>query len=462
MEDIESASAKIERWDSAANAETETENSSLNDIENQYNVLVSHIGGMLEGVESTSSLGRCIYRVPIQIRKLNEAAYTPRIVSIGPFHHGSERLQFMEAEKLRYLKKLIERGDKRLEDYVRLVKKLEERIHRCYGETYRNNLPLSSNDFLTMVLVDAGFIIELLLRFNFRGLRDENEQLFKTWIRRDLMHDLILLENQIPFFVLEEFFNLTFASFPDNFPSLLQFTLWVFKSHNEQNKLPNFEVRHFTDLIRTFYLPTSSRLSPRAGEEFKFLHSATELHEAGVKFKVGSSKCLLDIKFKNGVLEMPCFKLYDSTIAIIRNLMALEQCHYFDDSYIIDYIFLLDCLINTPKDVDLLVQNGILMNWLGDSETTATLFNKFCTEIIYYNSNFYFSRLCEDLNAYYKVPRHMWKATLKRDYFSTPWRIASTIAATILLVLTFVQTENEGAAAESFGFDWVGFVDSIV
>ncbi|KAA8525400.1 hypothetical protein F0562_007255, partial [Nyssa sinensis] len=389
---------------------------------------VHFIIGALQSTESYSNT------------EINEAAYTPRIVSIGPFHHGSERLQFMEAQKLRYLKKLIEREDKRLEDYVRLVKKLEERIHRCYGETYRNNLPLSSNDFLTMILVDVGFIIELLLRFNFYDLRDENEQLFELWIWRDLMHDLILLENQVPFFVLEEFFNLTFASCPDNFPSLLQFTLWVFKSRNEQNKLPNFEVRHFTDLIRTFYLPTSSRLSRSAGEEFKFLHSATELHEARVKFKVGSSKCLLDIKFKNGVLEMPCFELYDSTIAIIRNLMALELCNYFVDSYIIDYIVFMDYLINTPKDVDLLVRNGILVNGLGDSGAVATFFNNLCIEITFDNSNFYFSRLCEDLNAYYKVPMHMWKATLKRDYFSTPWRIASTIAATILLVLTFVQT----------------------
>lgn len=35
---------------------------------------------------------RCIYRVPVSIRKVNEEAYTPRIVSVGPLHHGRKRV----------------------------------------------------------------------------------------------------------------------------------------------------------------------------------------------------------------------------------------------------------------------------------------------------------------------------------------------------------------------------------
>ncbi|KAA8525431.1 hypothetical protein F0562_007302 [Nyssa sinensis] len=452
MGDIESASTEAALKDSAGNAEIEMENNALNDIENQYNRLLAiDIAKMLEGVKSTSSSEHCIFRVPTKVRKINEAAYTPRIVSIGPFHHGSGRLQSMEAQKLCYFKKLIEREHVILEDYVRLVKEQEQRIHRCYAEiysnklplseddfaeTYGNKLPLSGDDFLTMVLVDAGFIIELLLRSTFDQLRDENDYLFNDSLLNDLYHDLILLENQLPFFILDALFNLTFPSVPDIF---LKLALDFFEDFNKQNKLSNFKVCHFTDLIRTLYLPTSER-PPRTREKFQFLPTATELHEAGVKFKMGSSKCLFDIKFSKGVLEIPCFKIQDSTIANNRNLMALELCLYPHDSYIIDYFFFMDYLINTPTDVDLLVQNGILVNWLGDSGAAATFFNDLCMEITMRFKNFYFSSLCEDLNAYYKNPWHMWKATLKRDYFSTPWRIASTTAAIILLVLTFIQT----------------------
>ena len=43
----------------------------------------------------------CLYRVPKQLRNVNEEAYTPKLVSIGPLHHGREELRDMEMQKLR-------------------------------------------------------------------------------------------------------------------------------------------------------------------------------------------------------------------------------------------------------------------------------------------------------------------------------------------------------------------------
>ena len=40
-----------------------------------------------------------ICRVPEKLRRLNENAYTPRVVSIGPFHHGKESLKPMEEQE---------------------------------------------------------------------------------------------------------------------------------------------------------------------------------------------------------------------------------------------------------------------------------------------------------------------------------------------------------------------------
>ncbi|GAB4835927.1 hypothetical protein Ancab_000846 [Ancistrocladus abbreviatus] len=103
---------------------------------------------------------------------------------------------------------------------------------------------------------------------------------------------------------------------------------------------------------------------------------------AGVKFelaKEGSS--LLDITFDGGVLKIPKIKIVDSTESIWRNLMVFEQCHQFEVTYTIDYLSLLDFLIDDHKDVKMLIQDKIIENWLGTNEDVSDLFRKLRTQI---------------------------------------------------------------------------------
>ena len=63
-----------------------------------FSDLVVDINAMLDTAEPPSTGDCCIYKVPSKIRKLNEDAYTPSVVSIGPFHHGHPELQNMESQ----------------------------------------------------------------------------------------------------------------------------------------------------------------------------------------------------------------------------------------------------------------------------------------------------------------------------------------------------------------------------
>ncbi|XLT26867.1 hypothetical protein HN873_058159 [Arachis hypogaea] len=112
--------------------------------------------------------------------------------------------------------------------------------------------------------------------------------------------------------------------------------------------------------------------------------SATELKEAGVKFEVKkASQCLLDLQLSGHTLRIPFFRVEDITEVVLRNLLAFEQCHCINESYFADYIAVLDFLINTDKDVDLLIKNGIIENWLGDSNAVAKMFNGLGVNIMY-------------------------------------------------------------------------------
>ncbi|EXC67639.1 hypothetical protein L484_000152 [Morus notabilis] len=66
-----------------------------NDTENPYIPLATSIQTKLQRLSPLSS-NRCIYRVPDRLRNMNSKVYTPKVVSIGPLHHGNKSLKLME------------------------------------------------------------------------------------------------------------------------------------------------------------------------------------------------------------------------------------------------------------------------------------------------------------------------------------------------------------------------------
>ncbi|KAK3183213.1 hypothetical protein Dsin_030499 [Dipteronia sinensis] len=383
----------------------------------QYKELLIDIDDNLEPAPEC-----CIYRVPKDLRKINEEAYTPQLISIGPLHHGKEELLDMEKQKLRYMKKLGERITmEKLLEFKTFIKNREQLIRNCYAETSK----LDSYKFVAMILYDE----------------DKSDFLLnKPGLKTSLILDLHLLENQVPYFVLQELYRLAFAGLnPDaeRYPPLffLSCDLFSVLMFNEMPKPAG--VKHFTDLIR--YAEVESYSKSKLNGHIKDLPCAVKLHESGVKFKcIQEGKCLLDVRFEKRKRRLPWFEVHDETECVIRNLMALEQCHYPLETHICNYVVLLDELINTEKDVDLLIEAGIISNCVGDNAAIATMFNKLGQKITLSASYYY--GISEGLKAHYQSPWNHAKATLKSVYFSNLWRGTASVAAVLLLLLTFVQT----------------------
>ncbi|XP_028075100.1 UPF0481 protein At3g47200-like [Camellia sinensis] len=387
----------------------------------------------------------CIYKVHNKFRNINEEAYTPFRVSIGPLHHGKEGLEDMEDHKWRYFNYFMQRSQKSLEELVKFMGGNEERIRGYYAET----ISLNSNKFLEIILVDAAFIIEVLLRYWFDDLITPNDRIFrKPWMINDISQDLLLLENQLPFFVIQDLFEMTNINlvFNENetfsYPFVCLTLHWFLNSNKIQERpvlqdINPLEVKHFLDLLRSCLVPRKSLRHTKG--KFEFIPSATELHEAGVKFKVSSSKSLFDIKFSGNVLEIPQKKINDSTERLLRNIIAYEQCHC-KVKFVTDYTVILVYLINTSKDVELLVKAKVVENWLSDNNDVSNLFNRLGKEVILDTNAYYFTKLHKELNDYYKIRGHKWKATLRHNYCNTPWQVLSIFVAAILLGLTFIQS----------------------
>ncbi|XP_044479700.1 UPF0481 protein At3g47200-like [Mangifera indica] len=374
----------------------------------------------------------CIYRVNKSLRDVNKQAYTPQMVSIGPLHHGNKRLENMEKKKRNYMKCFLEKRItiEKQDDIFSFVQMNENNIRNCYAEISK----LKSHEYIMMILYDVIFIIELFIRVS-EGTSDSI--LSTTSIRQTLMLDLELLENQLPYFVLEEIHKL--ASYSD-MRSFMDISCSFFGYFNncELIKLtPGFSVKHFIDWKRSTLLEKYKGSSKNEGY-IEGMPCATKLHESGVKFKKTEQERKPLFKKDGHELQLPHIEIVDGHECMLRNVIALEQHLYPKDTHICNYVQLMDCLIDDEKDVDLLVGSGIISNSLGDNSSVANMFNKL-GQNINLSRSFYYD-MCEELKVHCDNRWNKAMATLRRVYFSNLWRGTGTIAAVILLLLTVMQT----------------------
>ena len=90
--------------------------------------------------------------------------------------------------------------------------------------------------------------------------------------------------------------------------------------------------------------------------------------------------------------------------------------------------------------MNVLVDNKIIVNWMGDANKVATMVNNLDSNLAMPDFNSHYYSLCNSLNEFYENPRNKYKAIFIHEDFNTPWKTASTVAAIVLHLLTLIQT----------------------
>ncbi|XP_070673097.1 UPF0481 protein At3g47200-like [Malus domestica] len=399
---------------------------------------------------------------PIRFGEKKIQAYEPDIVSIGPLHRGrgGDKFQLMEKVKRWYLQCLLADANITLANLITGVVDFKKRARDCYAEPLDH---FNKKDFIEMMIIDGCFLIELFRKGFSVDQRDENDPVFNvSCMPQYLFHDLLLLENQLPWFVLERLYNLTAVkntTSEGNAASLPDLVLNFFKQSVADDfifkpclNLPH-EPLHILDLIRTWIVfPCKEEglgCKRKVGNDDQQqseerpppqrVPNATTLSEAGIKFQKSfkTSDCIMNINFENGVFTIPPLGIDETTGPLFRNLIAFEQCCHSRPHKVTSYAVLMDNLIDSSKDIDLLCDMGILVNWLSP-EDAARFFNELYNDTMVIG--FYYEGLCNEVNKYYKTDWNKWMEKLRREHFGSPWAIISLVAAFILLVLTMLQT----------------------
>ncbi|PWA35949.1 hypothetical protein CTI12_AA604750 [Artemisia annua] len=399
-----------------------------------------------------------IYRVPDRLRAVEPKAYEPNIVSIGPYHHGTPRLQAMENLKWNFFDRLFNPTKPNrpiLNALVNELKDIEHKARRCYSE----ELNLSSKQFINMMLIDSCFVVELLretkkIHFSKKSI------IIKRWMLPVLQRDLIMLENQLPLFVLNKVYKLTSSEDTEE-PGLKKLSYQFFESMiyrdsdpQKNNKLgdeKDYCESHFLEQFRAIICPTEFLENKFRVKEPHMFRSITELKESGIKLKKAEKCQPLDVSFEKGVLKIAPVSMDDHKFTLFRNMVAFEQCHFNCKPHVTAYIFFLDRLINSGEDIELLHYAGVVQHTLGGNKHAARLVNNLCKEVAGAGYDSYLQDVLQEINRYCDNLLHYSLAKLKHEYFHNIWVSLSTIAAIVLIYLTILQTVSAlgGNAARS-------------
>lgn len=499
-------------------------NTSVDALSETEYEMVKHIIDV-EVLEELSLADCSIYKVPHNLRKVKQEAYTPQLISIGPIHLGNKELQPMQQHKKRYFHFFYERlsqfnQQSMIKNYKVYLENKEQEIRKCYAEKFPN---ISKEKFVETILLDAVFIMELLLRNrswksdtskheheykqskSFRLKHSDDYILTQAWLSKSITRDLILLENQIPFFVLMNLYDtvvpnddkkedhksfldlaLEYFAFYDTQKSSSRETKLVLdknqtkkyyfvsgligdvgggnsvskKKHSDKSMSNNHRFqgpKHFTDLIRFFYLPADLTDLEKSGCSHTFPRTVTKLIDSGVSFEKVVGRRLLEITFEKkpflsyflclgclpsfsclnhfkARLRIPQLKVDHTTECVLRNLIALEQCQYQEQPYICNYVSLVDSLIHTQVDVDLLVEKEVIVHEMGSDKEVAVLVNGLCKHVVV-NSTCYYD-IINELNKHYQNIWNRTMAALWLVYFRDAWRASSTLVGIAFLVYT--------------------------
>ncbi|KAI7981868.1 putative UPF0481 protein [Camellia lanceoleosa] len=171
-------------------------------------------GGALGGAETNRVHPVSIFRVPKTLSSFKPDAYMPLLMGLGPYHRFRPELYEMERYKLVAATKAKSEHfpTREFQELVDTLKEKEDEIRSCY----HMYLDYDGNTLLWFMTIDGLFLLEF-----FHTCISKEDRLSSSWSRtpnlfesagskfadHSILHDVVMLENQIPIFLLGNIFD---------------------------------------------------------------------------------------------------------------------------------------------------------------------------------------------------------------------------------------------------------------
>ncbi|XP_076890075.1 UPF0481 protein At3g47200-like [Bidens hawaiensis] len=437
--------------------------------------LVKEWDGFIRGKEVTNRYDRerRMERVPPLLKKgekghRNQEYYDPAVVSLGPYHHNQPELAQAEKYKRITLKEFRIGCGKTIGHLYNKVFEVVKDARKCYDGSTDG---YTDEEFARMMLRDACFVlffIDCISRANNKFLLN-NEYLGALGFA-NVARDIFLLENQIPFVVLEVLLDIRFSDKgEDALNRFFNYLNYGEVMNRREKVLEDKKPLHLLELYRTYFISipasglgsthnsTGSTLrriwnkEPKhSDDDYNYVKrnrsfaSVMELKAKGIFLKRidDNESSNEDIKFVShccyGELELVRRAVSANTKAIYLNMIAYEMCaHNPNDFRISTYIRIMKSLVIQRDDVKELRNNNILLHSLGRDEEVVKMYDEIEAPAV----NLYmFSQLRREIEKHCKSKYKTWAAELINVYFSSPWKTMALLVASAILFTSFLQT----------------------
>ena len=244
------------------------------------------------------------------------------------------------------------------------------------------------------------------------------EPIFETcWMLPTIAHDLLKFENQLPMFVLQKIFELITIKREATLNMLAFQFFEPLRPGKDKLKTDILETKgkypHLFDLFHSTFVSRDHKKQPslvKGVKEWKkydklpgkgWVHNATSLKHAGVRFRKKSGN-LLVMEFKSGKLKIPTLFIDDSTGPLLRNLIAYEQSDRYPAPCFSCLAILLDSLVDTIEDIDILRDAEIIKQVKGGNEEVVNLLNSLSKHLEFDIDDCCITEKIEAVNRFYR------------------------------------------------------------
>ncbi|CAM0908451.1 unnamed protein product [Alopecurus aequalis] len=213
------------------------------------------------------------------------------------------------------------------------------------------------------------------------------------------------------------------------------------RATEEQSRLAT-EPSHLLHLAHIYLGPTMADIAldidnPDTGA----WRRATLYRKSYVKFKRrefedGKVESVLDVSLQGRTLLIPCLRIDGDTWTILRNLMALEE--QMSNRPVTAYCVFMSQFARQADDVELLENEGIIDNFLGNNEELVQGFSNLCKGVIN-DKKGYLDDIWHGLRKHSMNPGNKFMGSFGQRNLADNVQFIAFLGAILLLVLQIAQ-----------------------